>query len=101
MVERIQDGDEKSPMLDEAAAWLDPDGEVVMLAPMQSPRDFPKGTRIEVKNRYRGKYVGNGILIADSRFITSADPAHFMETMWVSCSWYRVRIEPHWIVVKV
>lgn len=86
----------------EGRVWRNFDGSIIILPPIpMSVRDLPPGTRIEVTNRYRGIYVGGGIMIADARRIASYDPNHLFEKVWVPCNPHRVAIKPEWIVWRI
>lgn len=109
MVRRISRGDydrdepmNNEPGNSEGDVWRNPDGRIVNLPPVpMSVRYLPLGTRIEVTNKYRGFYVGEGIIIGDARRITSHDPNHLSEKVWVSCNPHRVRVEPEWKVSRI
>jgi hypothetical protein len=109
MVERMRCGDydhheplNNGPGNSEGNVWRNPDGRIVNLPPVpMSVRYLPPGTRIEVTNRYRGIYVGGGIMISDARRITSYDPNHLFEKVWVRCNPHRVAIQPDWEVERI
>jgi len=109
MVERIRCGDydhnkplKSEPSNSEGTAWKNPDGRIVNLPPVpMSVRYLPSGTRVEVKNRYRGIYIGVGVMICGARRITSLDPNHLFEKVWVPCNPHRVAIKPEWTVGRI
>jgi hypothetical protein len=96
-----RDDDEQNALLDyepQTVVWRNPNGREVVIRIPPNVRGTPKGTRIEIKYMYRGFYVGEGIMIAKARLITSFDPNHLFERVWVPCNPHRVRIEPEWEV---
>jgi hypothetical protein len=109
MVERINcgcyDRDEKindTPDEPEGTACRNPDGTVVIFPPAPvSVRYLPKNTPIEVKNRYRGFYVCEGIMIVTEKCMTSLAEGHIFERVWVRLNPCRVRLEPEWKVSRI
>lgn len=109
MVERIECGyyDHDVPIDDapdepEGTVWRNPDGTVVILPPVPvSVRYLPKDTLIEVKKRYRGKYVGEGILIADMEYKMSLDNENPFIREWKTVQSHRVAIQPEWKVERI
>lgn len=86
----------------EGTVWRNPDRRMVNLPPVPiSVRHILPRTRIEVKNRYRGFYVGEGVIIVEARLITSEDPNHLFERVWMACNPHRVRIEHEWNVSRI
>jgi hypothetical protein len=64
-------------------------------------RGCPVGTRLEVKNRCRGKYVGEGFLIVDMEYMCSmfSDSPFIRE--WRTVNSHRVAIQPEWKVERI
>lgn len=109
MVERIKCGyydrdkpNSNEPGKSESRVWRNPDGTVVIFPPVPvSVRYLPKDTLIEVKKRYRGKYVGEGILIVDMEYMCSmfSDSPFIRE--WRTVNSHRVAIQPEWKVERI
>ena len=85
----------------ETIKWMNPDGTTVVHNIPANVRGTPRGTRIEIANRYRGRYIGEGVMIVDTKYIISADPATLFERVWVRCNPHRVRIELPWKVSRI
>ena len=64
-------------------------------------RGCPKETRLEVKNRCRGKYVGEGFLIVDTEYMFSLENADPFIREWRTVHSHRVAIQPDWEVMRI
>lgn len=109
MVARIKcgyyDRDEPNsnePDESEGTVWRNPDGTVVVFPPVpMSVRYLPKDTLIEVKKRFRGKYVGEGILIVDMEYVCSMFSDNPFIPEWRTVQSHRVAIQPEWKVERI
>lgn len=110
MIERIQcgyydrDDDEQNALVDyepEVVVWRNPDGTEVVQPIPPNIRGTPEGTRIEIKNLYRGFYVREGIMIVTEKCEVSLEEGHLFERVWVKCNSHRKRIEPEWKVLRI
>jgi hypothetical protein len=64
-------------------------------------RGCPVGTRLEVKNRCRGKYVGEGFLIVDMEYMCSIFSDSPFIPEWRTVNSHRVAIQPEWKVERI
>jgi hypothetical protein len=86
----------------EGPVWRNPDGTVVNFPPVpMSVRYLPKDTSIEVKKRYRGKYVGEGFLIVDMEYMCSIYNDDPFIREWRTVQSHRVAIQPEWKIERI
>jgi hypothetical protein len=92
-----------SPFPIETPVW---EREAVIASTIRIPepwnvRGCPVGTLLEVKNRCRGKYVGEGILIVDVEYMCSLDNDDPFIREWRVVNSHRVAIQPEWKVTRI
>lgn len=86
----------------ECRVWRNFDGSIVILPPVpMSVRYLPKDTLVEVKKRYRGKYVSEGILIVDMEYVRSMFNDNPFIREWRTVHSHRVVIKSEWEVVRI
>jgi hypothetical protein len=86
----------------EGPVWRNPDGTVVNFPPVpMSVRYLPKDTSIEVKKKYRGKYVGEGFLIVDKEYMCSIYNDDPFIREWRTVNSHCVAIQPEWKIERI